>query len=145
MRGLLTSSNSLRYFLFALLLLTAVPSNAPAATFHVSVVDDRFSPSGLDAGEEVTIHVGDTVVWTLKSPNSHNIEEGDFLGHTCTGEGLSHTFIGAGDKYSHTFNAPVDCYYKCNIHPPEMLGLIHVIGGAPATGAAPEKKGQESK
>jgi plastocyanin len=111
----------------AALLSAAVPSGAPAATFKVSVIDDRFSPSGRDAGEEVVINVGDTVVWTLKSANSHNIEDGDFEGHDCSGEGLMHTFTKKGEKYSHTFNRPVLCYYRCNMHPTEMAGLIKVI------------------
>jgi plastocyanin len=127
------------------LLSAASPFIALAKTVHVSVVDDRFSPSGLDSGEEVTIHPGDTVVWALKSPNSHNIDEGDFAGHTCSGEGLAHTFIGNGDKYSHTFNTPMDCYYRCNIHPPDMLGLIHVVGGGDAPAGASKEKCDKDK
>src|SRR5258705_392964 len=130
---LLTSSNFFLSILSIALLLVVTPLNAMAKTIHVSVKDEGFSPSGLDAGEMVTINVGDTVVWTLKSANSHNIEGGDFEGHTCSGEELSHTFIGFGEKYSHTFTAPVDCYYRCNIHPPDMRGLIKVIGGGDAT------------
>jgi plastocyanin len=133
-------SSSLLFFFAAALLFTATPFIAMAETFKVSVNDEGFSPSGLDDAETVTIIVGDTVVWTLKSANSHNIEDGDFEGHTCSGEGLSHTFTVRGEKYSHTFNSPVECYYKCNVHPPDMHGLIRVTGGeGTSTGTAKEK------
>jgi hypothetical protein len=53
-------------------------------------LDEGFNP------DNITITVGDTVTWTVKSSIAHTMEPGDDAGGTCA-ENISHTFSGNGE------------------------------------------------
>jgi plastocyanin len=75
----------------------AVPSFA--ATKGVKVVDDSFS------AKSVTIHKGDTVKWTWKGSNPHNVKFKGFASKVQVKGTFSHKFKKRG-----TFS------YRCTIH-----------------------------
>ncbi|HUD48952.1 MAG TPA: Ig-like domain-containing protein [Candidatus Baltobacteraceae bacterium] len=94
-------------------------------TVTVTTVGDSFSP------KEVTIHVGDTVVWTGLA-NAHNVTGS-------TAEDLDQ-FCGAGvnnfsteSSCSHTFTTAGTFPYECTIHVSccDMVGTITVLAAAP--------------
>ena len=109
------------YFLLCLLAaaLLWIPSIVSAATFHVRILDEGFNP------DNITITVGDTVIWTVKSSISHTMQPGDDAGGTCA-EDLNHTFAGNGETFSHTFTVAKPCYYTCPLHGAGMNGVINV-------------------
>jgi plastocyanin len=75
----------------------AVP--ALAATKGVNVVDDAFS------AKSVTIHKGDTVKWTWKGKEPHNVK---FSGFTSK--------VQLKGSYSHRFTKKGTFSYRCTIH-----------------------------
>lgn len=92
----------LRSIPLAALWLAAFPLAATAATFDVSVVDNRFTPN------DITINVGDTVRWTNASGgNPHDVtaDDGRFASTTAS----SFTF-------SRTFNSVDEILYYCTVH-----------------------------
>jgi len=81
-------------------------------TNNITIQDFAFSPLTL------TIHAGDTVVWTNQ----------DAMGHTVTSDSggeLNSSTIPGGGTYSHTFAAAGTYSYHCSIHP-SMKGTIIV-------------------
>ena len=109
------------YFLLSLLAaaLLWLPSIALAATFHVRIMDEGFNP------DNITITVGDTVTWTVKSSIAHTMQPGDDAGGTCA-EDINHTFSGSGETFSHTFTVAKPCYYTCPLHGGGMNGVVNV-------------------
>jgi plastocyanin len=106
------SSGYLLVCLFATSLLLAMTQlRAMAATFNVSVLVDSFSPS------DITITVGDTVVWTAVSVSAgiHTVTgnpsgAGFGADGTCQ-ETLNGLLATVGQTYSHTFTIPGVCHY----------------------------------
>ena len=96
-----------------------IPSIASAATFHVRILDEGFKP------DNITITVGDTVIWTTKSSMAHTMQQGDDAGGTCA-EDINHTFAGNGETFSHTFTVAKPCYYTCPLHGAGMNGVVNV-------------------
>ena len=72
-------------------------------TIEISIMDYSFNPG------ELTINVGDTVIWTNK----------DFVKHTVTsdsGDELGSELLSKDKSYSHTFNSKGEFGYHCTPH-----------------------------
>jgi len=82
-------------------------------------LDEGFNP------DNITITVGDTVTWTVKSSIAHTMEPGDDAGGTCA-EDISHIFSVNGETFSHTFTVAKPCYYTCRLHGAGMNGVVNV-------------------
>lgn len=106
----------------ALLILGLAPESR-AASQSVSVIDNRFDP------QEVHIDPGDTVVWTNRGQNAHDIraDDGDFRSGV----------LSQGESFRHTFRDEGYYYYHCNLHGSKkkvgMWGLVVVGDPDPST------------
>jgi len=111
-------SLSLRVALGAILLVALsilfAPHAAAAAQANIGMGPSYFSPS------QITINVGDTVVWTNTDTIPHTVtaNDGGFDGGT----------MQPGAVYSRTFIAPGTFSYRCLFHP----GMVGTISVAPA-------------
>lgn len=88
------------------------PSGATSTTavvVSVSIHNFAFQP------QSITIHQGDTVVWT----------NNDSVGHQIVGGPINGPVISNGQTYSFTFNTTGTFDYHCAIHP-SMTGTIVV-------------------
>ncbi len=84
------------------LVLLAFPILCSAATFDVSVVDNRFTPN------DITIKVGDTVRWTnAAGGNAHDVTADDFSFASVTAPSFT---------FSRTFNSVEEILYHCTVH-----------------------------
>lgn len=77
----------------------------------ITIADFAFAPSN------VTIHAGDTVVWTNNDSASHTVTDqaGSFDSKT----------LAAGKTFSHTFTTAGTFTYHCSVHP-SMMGTVVV-------------------
>jgi plastocyanin len=93
---------------------TQVPPNnaGSSGTDNIAISGFAFSPTSL------TIHAGDTVVWTNQDYASHTIVSDD-------GTSFTSPSVAQGQTYSHTFTTPGNFSYHCSIHP-GMRGIIIV-------------------
>lgn len=82
-----------------------------AKTIQVSIKSFKFTPA------DVTVNVGDTVVWTNEDSAPHTVESTD---GTLRSDELSN-----GDKYEHKFTKAGKFSYICGIHP-SMKGSVTV-------------------
>ena len=73
-------------------------------TFNVNIQNFAFSPS------QLTVHLGDTVVWTNRDSTSHTVTSD-------SGNELGSSSIHTSGTYSHTFNQAGTFGYHCSIHP----------------------------
>ncbi len=89
-------------------------ANVRAATINVSISGFAFNPA------KVTVHVGDTVIWTQK----------DSIQHTVTSDGapalLNSALLSLGQNFSHTFSDPGTFAYHCIPHASFMKGSVTV-------------------
>jgi amicyanin len=84
---------------------------APVAGTAVSIENFAFSPAKL------TVHAGDTVTWTNRDEEPHNVVANDGAFHS---PGMD-----AQGTYSYTFRQPGTFDYICSIHP-MMHGTVVV-------------------
>ena len=97
-------------------ILAGLPAGAvQAATVTITIDNFTFSP------ETVTIHAGDTVIWTNQDDIPHVVAEKD-------GKFRS-TALDTGESYSRMFSAPGTVDYYCAIHPHMTGSVIAVDGG----------------
>ena len=82
-----------------------------AKTIQVSIKSFKFTPA------DITINVGDTVVWTNEDSAPHTVESSD---GTLRSDELS-----KGDTYSYKFTKAGKYDYICGIHP-SMKGSVMV-------------------
>ncbi len=88
------------------------PPSSGVQTFSVEINNFAFIPATL------TIHAGDTVIWTNKQGVLHTI--------TSDSENeLGSSSFGNGETYSHTFSTAGTYNYHCSIHS-TMKGTIIV-------------------
>ncbi len=81
---------------------------ANAATVNVSIVDFAFSP------QNITINVGDTVVWTNNGIAPHTSTSGI---NCPTGDGIWNSgVLSSGQAFQFTFTQPGTYNYFCSIH-----------------------------
>ncbi|MCW1971127.1 MAG: CHRD domain-containing protein [Anaerolineae bacterium] len=96
---------------------------APVATTSVDIQNFAFSPG------EISVNVGDTVVWTNKDGPRHNV--------TFKDNGLpSSTNLSNGGTFSHTFTSAGTFEYFCSLHS-GMTGKVVVNGAQSAATATP--------
>jgi hypothetical protein len=96
-----------------------LPPHEFPITVPVSIVNFAFVP------EDVTINVGDTVMWTNNDPFAHT---------TTSDSGVWDSgSLSSGATFSFTFTTAGSFPYHCTIHP-TMIGTITVLAGATPTG-----------
>lgn len=88
------------------------PEGTSPQTHEINIQNFAFSP------KELTIQVGDTIIWTNMDSSSHTITSD-------SGTELSSSSFGSGQTYSHTFNTIGNFAYHCAIHT-SMKGTITV-------------------
>lgn len=106
---------------------TTMPSVTVAPTgvvVPVVALDNSFRP------EQLTIQVGDEVLWENNGRNEHNIlniESAD-EGFAADGAwGLDVEDFQPGDVFSHVFSAPGNYRYFCTIHGNADVGMVGTI------------------
>ncbi|WP_308298892.1 cupredoxin family copper-binding protein [Streptomyces sp. GESEQ-35] len=105
-------------------LLMAVPGEASAATYRVTMQGYAFSPANL------TVPAGSTVTWTNQDTAPHDVK-------TTSGPVSIHSpMLDKGESWSFTFGTAGAYGYYCTVHP-DMTAGITVRAAAPATSAAP--------
>jgi plastocyanin len=86
-------------------LLLAPAADAHEITTHVTIAQYAFGPSSL------TVHVGDTVVWTNKDTVPHDVTT------TSAPVSLHSPTITTGNTWKYTFTVAGTYSYICSIHP----------------------------
>jgi plastocyanin/LysM repeat protein len=77
---------------------------------------------------DVTIHVGQTVVWQNQDSVAHTTTSGSCSGNVCTpSPGWDSGILNPGQSFSHTFNAAGTFTYYCKIHGAAMQGVVRVM------------------
>jgi plastocyanin len=93
---------------------SALASPVRPATVAVAIVEPDYDATDTWTYEPnaVTIHPGDSVVWTNKGSDWHdvNAEDGSFS------SGADGT-LGPGDTFTYTFTQAGSFGYLCNVHP----------------------------
>ncbi|KAF9198554.1 hypothetical protein BGZ49_000595 [Haplosporangium sp. Z 27] len=104
-------------------LATAITASAAAVpeaakVINVDMIDIKFVPA------DITVNVGDQVVWTNSDHVLHNVMQGS----SCKANGgFSSGLITYGEVYSHTFDSAGEYPYFCSIHCKQgMVGMITV-------------------
>ncbi|HUV82924.1 MAG TPA: plastocyanin/azurin family copper-binding protein [archaeon] len=87
---------------------TATPATTPM-NVEVTIKDLAFDPAN------VSISVGDTVIWKNEDNVDHQIKIGD----------VESTLFSEGETFNHTFNTTGTFSYICTIHP-SMKGTVIV-------------------
>ena len=87
---------------------TATPATTPM-NVEVTIKDLAFDPAN------VSISVGDTVIWKNEDKVNHQIKIGD----------VESTLFSEGKTFNHTFNTTGTFSYICTIHP-SMKGTVIV-------------------
>ena len=93
----------------------------------ISIVEKSFQPATL------TIHVGDTVTWTVTKAisDSHSVTSGNYKDAKPGTEFDSGVKLkNDGDSFSHTFSTAGTFPFFCAVHPDVMTGTITVEGAA---------------
>ena len=86
--------------------------------------------------EDITVSVGDTVVWYFDSPG-HNVTSHPDADDDCENpedaepftsyEGDNHMSVNEeGTEFEHTFDVPGEYVYVCTPHTPQMTGTVTV-------------------
>jgi len=87
-------------------------TNSAVSTKTVSIKGFKFVPS------EITVNVGDTIVWTNDESATHTVESADGI--------ITSDELFKGDSFSMTFSKPGTHAYICGIHP-SMKGTVIVV------------------
>jgi amicyanin len=103
-------------------LLSAVPGQASAATYRVTMQGYAFAPATL------SVPAGSTVTWTNQDTAPHDVK-------TTSGPVQIHSpMLNKGESWSFTFTTAGSYAYYCTVHP-NMTAGIAVQAAAPATSA----------
>jgi len=109
--------------LAAAVLLSTWGATATADTHAVEIAGFSFDPP------ELTIAVGDSVVWTNEDSAVHTVTSGV----DCTPDGYFDSGdIGSGNAWGYAFTATGEYPYYCLYHCPQMEGRITVLEPTPA-------------
>lgn len=84
-----------------------------ALTFRMDIQNFAFQNSS------ITIHPGDTIIWTNKDTVPHTVTSTDGTGE------LDSPQLSTNEDYSHIFNTVGTFFYHCSIHP-SMTGTVTV-------------------
>nr|QBK87308.1 MAG: plastocyanin/azurin family copper binding protein [Marseillevirus LCMAC201] len=99
-----------------LILCWGTPTEGITTNFKVSIVDIGFKPV------DITIKVGDTVIWSNEDPIWHTVTSGEPL----EPNGIFNSErLNSGDTFKYTFNEIGKYPYYCIPHP-WMIGTIIV-------------------
>ena len=98
-----------------LLLLVVAAASASAMTHDVSIADFAFQPADL------TVGIGDTVVWTNNDLYPHTV--------TASDNSFDSGNLTNGATFAHVFTEASDHAYVCLYHS-NMTGVIHVAGAS---------------
>lgn len=108
------------------LLLLGTAVGTCAATNSVTFGSNFFNP------KDITIHEGDTVIWT-DSGGTHTVT-GDGSNNPNNDVFCGNTFFSAGGKCTNTFNTPGFYRYRCTLHSSSftsgMVGTVTVLSAA---------------
>lgn len=130
MRPALVATGILVVLIAALGALTAGPAAAEDKT--VDVGPAYFcSPSFEDVSCETDVAAGDTVTWTVSS-GTHTVSECTDDTFSSCSSGFESGIIFPQDTFAQTFDSPGTFYYRCNLHPTQMIGEV-VVAAATAT------------
>jgi len=111
--------SSLGLFLLSCSRNNPVPQPPPPQTHTIAIEGMRFQP------EDLTVRVGDTIVWTNK----------DVFAHTATAEGtFDSRNIDANGSWRFTAGAAGNIPYICALHP-TMKAMVRVMAATAATAA----------
>jgi plastocyanin len=106
------------------LLVVGMSQVSNAASQAVDVIDNRFNP------QEIRVDPGDTVIWTNRGQNQHDIRADD-------GDSFRSGLMGTTDQFRHRFTEEGFYYYHCNLHGSRkkvgMWGLVVVGNPDPKT------------
>ena len=95
----------------SLFVVFSLARSSEAAEFKVAAKDNFFDPA------EITINVGDTVVWINEGRNDHTVDD---------------RTLRPGQSFSMTFTRPGNYGYHCHLHHDDnMEGRIRVVGPEP--------------
>jgi plastocyanin len=138
-------------------------TQASHGVFNAHVHDDYFHPTGSfvpgpghataqalcmtatpDSTCTSTVHETDSVVWIAPAPlavNPHTVTECTDATYSSCGPGIAspNPIEDSGARYQPgwpyvvQFNDPGTFYYRCEIHPTVMRGVVEVIGGVGGT------------
>jgi plastocyanin len=115
------------YFIVMFALACIPVASSHAATVPVSIVDFAFSP------QNITINVGDTVMWTNNGAALHTTTSGS----NCTFDGVGwNSELSSGMSFSRTFNTPGTFPYFCSFHC-LLFGMVGSVVVNPAIIPAP--------
>lgn len=95
---------------------TAATVKPTGVVVRVLAIDNNFRPAAIAA------KVGDTVEFTNKGKNDHNV-----LPQSGSGWGVDTPGFHPGDAYSHVFNAPGVYAFYCSIHGTNKVGMVGTI------------------
>ncbi len=84
----------------------------------------QYNWSMSSTNQQITIGVGDTVIWTWGG-GTHNLRSTGGVENFDSG-----FFTGPGPQFSYTFNAPGVTTYICDPHPNSMFGTVTVTSTA---------------
>lgn len=90
---------------------TPTPTPAPAAKTVTKNIQD------IGFGGDITVNVGDTIVWTNKDPVPHTVTSDD-------GGPLKSAFLNEGEKYISKFTQAGTFSYFCQVHPAMKARVI---------------------
>jgi plastocyanin len=95
----------------ALVVATAAPQQASAATKRVSIANFSFSP------QTITITKGTKVVWKNADTTAHNVVSATSMSTSASTTGLfASPTLGSGKSWSHTFKKKGTFFYECTFH-----------------------------
>jgi plastocyanin len=108
--------------------------STPSGGAAISIIDKTFQPA------EVTIHVGETVTWTVTRAidQPHSVTSGtptDGQPGSLFDSGV--TLRNNGDSFSWTFATPGTYPFFCSVHPDTMTGTVTVLADGGAEGEHP--------
>ncbi|CAB4875184.1 unannotated protein [freshwater metagenome] len=95
---------------------TAATVASTGVVVKINVIDNNFRP------QASTAKVGDTVEFTNKGKNDHNV-----LPQSGTGWGMDTAGFHPGDVYGHVFTAPGVYAFYCSIHGTNKVGMVGTI------------------
>ncbi len=99
---------------------------ATAATTDVALRNTTFDPGN------VTVTLGDVVVWKNEDDASHTVTSNDFDSSPACPAVVLQDCLEKGESFSHTFNDPGEVKYRCKIHA-SMTGVVLVKPAAATT------------
>ncbi len=109
--------------------------SAHAATTQVNVGNYYFCVAA-DSGQvcETDITAGDTITWSVETGTHRVVQctDSNFTACPPTG-GFDGGNFSTGQTFSHTFATAGTYFYKCQIHPAEMMGKVVVAAAATAS------------